>query len=322
MSSSEDEFPCVRATIVRDPKAEAKAKEVKADAEARAKAIAEFVADEEDADFTQHYREKSIRNSRRLSAMATKSSGDRVRATAYLGVGMKAAEKRKKKLKKVESVKKQKQKDSKKLQKVVESLFAMRSPATKSPTSTSTPTQECRRDFDPVSIQAFASTSPKGTTPTNRSSVNVTTPSTVSSIATTSITNDTNFICRGCGNTASLCHEVKYRNFCLHAVMDYFELVGMDFSTQHGITDAFTVAYTSAVKKDLLDRHQFYERNREVELPDCIERGALQDALYLRSSRRLLQFLLNKRVYDIPSHLQDMTDGSVEHRVFPDYEQS
>ena len=241
MSSSEDEFPCVRATIVRDLKAEAKAKEVKADAEARAKAIAEFVADEEDADFTQHYRENSICNSKRLSAMATKSSGDRVRATAYLGVGMKAAEKRKKKLKKVESAKKQKQKDSKKLQKVVESLFAMRCPAMKSPTSTSTPIQECRRDFDPVSIQAFASTSPKGTTPTNRSSVNVTTPSTVSSIATTSITNDTNFICRGCGNTASLCHEVKYRNFCLHAVMDYFELVGMDFSTQHGITNAFTL---------------------------------------------------------------------------------
>ena len=319
MSSSEDEFPGVRATIVRDPKAEAKAKEVKADAEARAKAIAEFVADEEDADFTQHYREQSIRNSKRLSAMATKSSGDRVRATAYLGVGMKAAEKRKKKLKKVESVKKQKQKDSKKLQKVVESLFAMRSPATKSPTSTSTPTQECRRDFDPVSIQAFTSSSPKGTTPSNRSNINVTTPSTVSSIAT-SVTTDTAFICRGCGNTASLCHEVKYRNFCLHAVMDYFELVGVDFSTQHGIKDAFTVAYTSAVKKDLLERHQFYERNREVELPDCIEEGALQDAFYLRSSRRLLQFLLAKRVYDIPSQIQNMTDSSVESRFFPDYE--
>ena len=315
MSSSEDEFPVSRDVIVRDHKAE------RAAAAAKAKAVAEFVADEEEADFIPSSREQSIRNSKRLADMAVESNAGRVRATAYLGVGMKAVEKRKKKAKKIESAKKQKQKDSRKLHKAVESLFSMKSPPTQTPTSTSSfaPTKRSK-DFEPVSIQTFAPVStPKGISPTNRSALNVTTPSTISSIAT-SVTEDSNFICRGCGNNRSMCHEVKYRNFCLHAVLDYFELVGMDFSTQHGIKDAFTVAYTSAVKKDLLERHQFYERNREVELPDCIEEGALQDAFYLRSSRRLLQFLLAKRVYDIPSQIQNMTDSSVESRFFPDYE--
>ena len=100
MSSTEDVFPGARDTIAEEAEAEAEA-----EAKARAKAIAEFVADEEDADFTPHSREQSIRNSKRLTAMSSKSSGGRVRATAYLGVGMKAAVKRKTKLKKVESAK-------------------------------------------------------------------------------------------------------------------------------------------------------------------------------------------------------------------------
>ena len=92
--------------------------------------------------------------------------------------------------------------------------------------------------------------------------------------------------CRGCGNFHSFCHEVKYRNFCLYAVLDYFELVGMDFATQHGIQNAFTVAYTAAVKKDMLEKHDFYERSRDLELADCIKQGALQDAFYLRNSHQ------------------------------------
>ena len=163
----------------------------------------------------------------------------------------------------------------------------------------------------------------KGYTPTTDTSTAASSAVSSSSIGRNDGTDGTDLnsvICRGCGNIRFSCHEVKYRNFCLHAVLDYFELVGMDFATQHGIQNAFTVAYTSAVKKDMLETHNYYERNRKIELPDCIESGALQDAFYLRNSRRLLQFLMDKRVYDIPSHVQALSDGTAEKRFFPHYE--
>ena len=80
--------------------------------------------------------------------------------------------------------------------------------------------------------------------------------------ATTISSTDPNYttFSRGCGNTCFLlCHEVKDRNLlCLHVVMDYFELVGMDFATQLRIQNAFTITFTSAVEKDMLEaNHQF-----------------------------------------------------------------
>ena len=326
-SNSSEEFPF-------DSKVEA------ATAKAKLDSVAQCEADDlDDADFTQRSKEDSIRNSYRLALMAAEGSSGRVRATAYLGVGIKAVEKRNKKAKKIASIKKKKQNDSKKVKKAAQTLFNFGQGETQGPPQlaqsvTKTPSiksnqSEVQNHFDPVSVQVFATPSPGNVRHSDysrfggiRESTGVVSTATSSSVASlnTNATEPNVFTCRGCGNTRFLCHEVKYRNFCLHAVMDYFELVGMDFSTQHGIQNAFTVAYSSAVKKDMLEQHQFYERNREVELPDCIEQGALQDALYLRSSRRLLQFLLDKRVYDVSSHLNDLSNGTAEQRRFPNYE--
>ena len=176
--------------------------------------------------------------------------------------------------------------------------------------------------FEPVSVQVFATPSPK--VAHKAVIANNHTPATIStaSTSTSSIsTPDLNAVtCKGCGNTRYFCHEVKYTNFGLHAVIDYFELVGMDFATQHGIHNAFTVAYTSFVKKDMLERHDFYKRSKEIEMTDCIEQGALQEAYHLRNSHCLLQFLTHRRVYDIPQHLQDVADGRAEKSRFPDNE--
>ena len=188
--------------------------------------------------------------------------------------------------------------------------------------------------FDPVFIQLFATPSPDGLghtsypringTPASYPRVGVASTNVSSSVASsTTIGTDPNFMtCHGCGNTHFLCYEVKYCNYCLHAEIDYFELVGIDFATQHVIESVFSVTYSSVVKKDMMEQNRFYERNRELELPDCIEKVALQDDLYLHSSRRLLQFLLAKRVHDISGHLNNVSNGVAEHRHFPDYEPS
>ena len=303
MSASKHHFPILQHVIER-----------KEEAETRASEDAEAEAELDEADFTERSKEQSRLNSERLAQMAAESSGGRIRATAYLDVSLKAAEKRKKRATKYKSMKLSKGNDAKKLKKAADSLFFIKQTPYKTPV-----VYHQKSSFAPVSVQAFTTPSPNGTAQFEIENYNITTPS-ISSVASPPSV-DSNFTCRGCGHNRTHCHEAKYRNFCLHAVLDYFELVGMDFSTQHGITNAFTMAYTSAVKRDMLERHQFYERSKELSLPDCIEQGALQDALYLRSSRRLLQFLLSKRVYDIPNHLQDVNDGTTEHRFFPDNEQ-
>ena len=120
--------------------------------------------------------------------------------------------------------------------------------------------------FEPVSVQVFATPSPN--VACKAVIANNPTPATVHTVSTSTSsisTPDLNAVtCKGCGNTQYFCHEVKHRKFCLHAVIDYFELVGMNFATQHGICNVFTVAYTSAVKKDMLKRHDFTNEARRL----------------------------------------------------------
>ena len=37
--------------------------------------------------------------------------------------------------------------------------------------------------------------------------------------------------CAGCGHTLDGCHKIKYRNYCLHVVLNYFDKVGMNHVT-------------------------------------------------------------------------------------------
>ena len=135
------------------------------------------------------------------------------------------------------------------MKKVAQALFNLeiQLPATNIPSTKPSKSPFQQNHFDPVSVQAFATPSPDGMghtnyprisgTPASYPVVGVASTNVSSSVASsTTIGTDPNFMtCCRCDNTRLLCHEVKYCNFCLHAEMDYFELVGMDFSTQHGI---------------------------------------------------------------------------------------
>ena len=120
-----------------------------------------------------------------------------------------------------------------------------------------------------------------------------------------------NHICTDCGCGADDCHEVKYRNYCLHSVLDYFDEVGMGYVTQHGIYSAFLRAYTVALKKDMLESTKYYELNVDCELPDCMERGSLEDAQQIHRCNRLWQSLMTKRVHDVGSYIEDLKAGRI-----------
>ena len=49
-------------------------------------------------------------------------------------------------------------------------------------------------------------------------------------------------VCRGCNSTASKCPNKVYHDICLHAILDYYEKVGL-FFTEDGIKDAYYNAY-------------------------------------------------------------------------------
>ena len=126
--------------------------------------------------------------------------------------------------------------------------------------------------------------------------------------------------CSGCGNSIDECHEVKYRYYCLHAVIDYFDEVGMNFVTQHGIYAAFMRAYTSARKKDMLESFSYYERNVDCEIPECMERASLEDAQQIHKSNQLFQFLMSRRVHDVESFFEDLKAGRVTTPFYPEFE--
>ena len=116
-------------------------------------------------------------------------------------------------------------------------------------------------------------------------------------------------ICPGCGYSKHLCHELMFRDFCLQSVMDHFEDDNIRFTDELGIYTAFIRAYTFSVKKYMLDKHGFYERRREVEIPSCMVDGSLAEAQALRTVDVLRRSLLGQRVFDVQTYVEQVKNG-------------
>ena len=80
--------------------------------------------------------------------------------------------------------------------------------------------------------------------------------------------------------------------YCLQAVMDHFEDDGIRFTDELGVYTTFIQAYTFSVKKDMFAQYGYYDRQREIEMPDCMVRGSLADAQSLRTADHLRRQLL------------------------------
>ena len=133
--------------------------------------------------------------------------------------------------------------------------------------------------------------------------------------------NSNSGLCRGCGMVHDSCHEHKYRNLCLHSVLDYMERVGYDYATENGIMEAYIVSYHTHLKRDLLADTYFYELDNSIKVPVCMENGSMKDALYMRRTHSLMKFLKGKHIYDVHQHVRDIADGIKPRVRYPEYKE-
>ena len=101
------------------------------------------------------------------------------------------------------------------------------------------------------------------------------------------------------------CCEVLFCSVCLHAVMDYFDKVGVHNATDLGVCKAFQVAFIAQVKHPLLEKFAKYETNNMINIPKCMIHGSLRDALYMDRGSKVFRFLSEQRVYDVQEYVDN-----------------
>ena len=63
----------------------------------------------------------------------------------------------------------------------------------------------------------------------------------------------------------------------------------------------------------------FYDRRREIEIPDCMVKGSLAQAQALRTTDHLRRSLLGERVFDVKTHVAQLENGEIT-RSLPTYD--
>ena len=117
-------------------------------------------------------------------------------------------------------------------------------------------------------------------------------------------------ICRGCKMQFHLCWEQKHRNHCLHAVVDYFDKIGYDAISTHGIREVYYNKFLSRVKDDLLKETELYELRDDIPIPDCMLQGSLADAMNMIDYNTTFRFLEARRMVDVKGYLKNRTNDA------------
>ena len=112
-------------------------------------------------------------------------------------------------------------------------------------------------------------------------------------------------VCNGCCCQFHLCHEAKWRDTCLHAVVDYFDTVGYDCITKHGIREAYYERYLVMAKTDLLGHHGLYELDDDLPLPACMLRGSFQEALKMEDYNNTFRYLERYRMHGVKGYIKN-----------------
>ena len=113
-------------------------------------------------------------------------------------------------------------------------------------------------------------------------------------------------ICFGCKQKYAKCFETRYRELCLHGVLDYLQEVENAAESGREVSDfelrkAYHNVYISQVRVDLKDKYQLYEMNELLQIPPCMIQGSLHDALKMGSGEGqiIIDYLMQQRMYDV-----------------------
>ena len=120
-------------------------------------------------------------------------------------------------------------------------------------------------------------------------------------------------VCRGCNQTASHCPNKVYHDICLHAVLDYYDKVGI-FFTDEGIKEAYCNAYRVSARRDLCQKTTYYELSHNLHLPRCMEVGSLRQGIGMLKGHRLYTMLMKQRVHNVSEQIQK-ADKSIKAKI-------
>ena len=112
-------------------------------------------------------------------------------------------------------------------------------------------------------------------------------------------------VCPGCMLQYHLCHEARWRDTCLHAVVDYFDRVGYDVITKHGIREAYYERYIVMLKTELLGGHGLYELDDDLPLPSCMLQGSFQEALRMEDYNDTFRYLERHRMHGVKGYVKN-----------------
>ena len=101
-----------------------------------------------------------------------------------------------------------------------------------------------------------------------------------------------------CEYTFPKCCELLYRDVCLHAVMDYFDDVGVYNSTHIGVRRAFHQCFMAQVRPVILKKFGRYE-TAKLNIPKCMILGSLKDALVMNRGGKVFKYLMDQRMEDV-----------------------
>ena len=112
-------------------------------------------------------------------------------------------------------------------------------------------------------------------------------------------------VCNGCMMQFHLCHEAKWRDTCMHAVIDYFDRVGYDVITKHGIREAYYARYVALAKTELLAASDgLYELDDDIPIPECMRKGSLHDSLQMEEYNTAFRYLERNRMHGVKGYMK------------------
>ena len=111
-------------------------------------------------------------------------------------------------------------------------------------------------------------------------------------------------ICSGCNKLYGECSERRYKKICLQAVVDFFQDIGGEkHATGRAIERVYRLAYMAQVRSDIMRKTGYYETDRDLRIPLCMEFGSLSDALIMNSDSPLYQALNQMRLFSVEEYL-------------------
>ena len=136
-------------------------------------------------------------------------------------------------------------------------------------------------------------------------SMKSTTSSTSTSTSTATPEFDMSMNCAGCSNPFRRCMEKRWREICLHSVIDYFEETGPDSICEAGVRETYYNTFAVKIKSEIMEQSGgFYETEDNVLIPECMVEGSLKDAIEMMSmDNPTYHYLMSKRVCDVQRHM-------------------